>query len=162
FPASKGALHAFEDGLDGHLRFGLGDARSIDHFIDDIEFDQSRLRKPHDRIGVNPLSSADLYRRACSRFATAVAVLTTRAPDGAPHGLTINAFSSISLDPPVVMVSIAHDCTILEHFGSSRAFAVNILREEQVDLSTRFSELPEGRFTGVPWKPGFTESPVLD
>ena len=108
------------------------------------------------------MSSAALFRRACAQFATGVAVLTTRAPDGTPHGLTINSFSSISLDPPLVMVSVAHDCTALEHFGSSGHYAVNILREDHVHLSTRFSELPEGRFTGIAWRKGVTGSPVLE
>src|SRR5262249_48133937 len=129
--ATEGALHALEDGFDGHLGLRLRDARPIHHFVDDIEFDQCRLRKLNDRIGFIALSSADLFRQACGRFATGVAVLTTRAPDGTPHGLTINSFSSISLNPPLVMVAVAHDCTALEHFGSSGFYAVNILREEQ-------------------------------
>ena len=108
------------------------------------------------------MSSADLFRAACSRFTTGVAVLTTRAPDGAPHGLTANSFSSISLAPPLVMVAVAHDCTALEHFKSSGFYAVNILREEQIDLSVRFAELPEGRFTGVPWREGTTRAPVIE
>ena len=108
------------------------------------------------------MSSAALFRLACGRFATGIAVLTTRAAAGDPHGLTINSFSSISLDPPLVMVSIAHDCTILEHFGASGFYAVNILREEQIDLSVRFAELPEGRFTGVSWRSGALGAPVID
>ena len=162
FTAPERTLHALEDGFDGHLGFCLGDARSIDHFVDDIEFDQCRLRKLNDRIGFIALSSADLFRQACGRFATGVAVLTTRAADGTPHGLTINSFSSISLNPPLVMVAVAHECTALEHFGSSGFYAVNILREDQVDLSIRFAELPEGRFSGVPWREGLTGAPVLE
>ena len=108
------------------------------------------------------MSSAASFRRACGQFATGVAVLTTRAPDGTPHGLTINSFSSISLDPALVMVSVAHDCTALEHFGSSGFYAVNILREDQVELSVRFAELPEGRFTGIPWHPGVSGAPIIE
>jgi flavin reductase (DIM6/NTAB) family NADH-FMN oxidoreductase RutF len=112
------------------------------------------------------LSSApfqtDVFRRACGLFATGVAVLTTRDRNGAPHGITINSFSSLSLDPPLVMVAIARDCTFLDHFESSGFFAVNILRESQVDLSIRFAHLPEGRFTGIAWTPGATGSPVLN
>jgi flavin reductase (DIM6/NTAB) family NADH-FMN oxidoreductase RutF len=89
-------------------------------------------------------------------------VLTTRASDGTPHGLTINSFSSISLHPPLVMVAVAHDCTALEHFGSSGYYAVNILREHHVHLSTRFAELPEGRFTGIAWQPGVTGAPLIE
>ena len=109
----------------------------------------------------NPLN-LDRFRRVCGLFATGVAVLTTRAPDGVPHGLTINSFSSLSLDPPLVMVAIDRTCTFLNVFESSGHYAVNILREDQLDLSIRFAQLPEGRFTGVPWTPGKTGSPMID
>ena len=108
-----------------------------------------------------PFNSAD-FRRACGLFATGVAVLTTRASDGTPHGITINSFSSLSLAPPLAMVAIARDCTFIEHFESSGFYAVNILREEQVDLSIRFAQLPEGRFNGLLWTPAGTGSPILD
>jgi len=60
------------------------------------------------------------------------------------------------------MVAIALDCTLLEHFAPAGVFAVNILREEQVDLSVRFAELPEGRFTGIGWREGLIGAPILD
>ncbi len=88
-------------------------------------------------------------------------MLTTRDREGTPHGLTINAFSSLSLDPPLVMVAIDRGCTSVEAFEASGHYAVNILREEQRDLSIRFAELAEGRFTGVPWRPGVIGSPVI-
>jgi flavin reductase (DIM6/NTAB) family NADH-FMN oxidoreductase RutF len=106
--------------------------------------------------------SNDLFRRACGLFATGVAVVTTRAADGNPHGLTINSFSSLSLAPPLVMVAIDRSCAVLNAFESSGYYAVNILREEQRDLSIRFAQLPEGRFSGVEWKVGETGSPILD
>lgn len=102
------------------------------------------------------------FRRACGLFATGVAVLTTRADNGAPHGITINSFSSLSLHPPLVMVAVAHDCTFLAHYQDCPYFAVNILRESQRDLSIRFAQLPEGRFTGVAWRESSTGSPWLD
>ncbi len=108
------------------------------------------------------LAFSQQFRRACGSFATGVAVLTTRASDGAPHGITVNSFSSLSLDPPLVMVAIARDCTFLNHFESCLAFAVNVLREDQRELSTRFAQLPEGRFTGVPWRDTVSGSPWLD
>lgn len=105
---------------------------------------------------------AIMFREACARFATGVAVVTTLAADGAPHGLTMNSFSSLSLDPPLVMVAIARDCVFLPHFESSGHFAVNVLSDQQRDLSNRFAQLPEGRFTGVQWRTGRTGSPVID
>jgi flavin reductase (DIM6/NTAB) family NADH-FMN oxidoreductase RutF len=108
------------------------------------------------------LSSADDFRRACGLFATGVAVLTTRAADGVPHGLTINSFASLSLNPPLVMVAIDRDCAFLKVFETSGHYAVNLLREAQVDLSIKFAQLPEGRFTGVPWTAGVTGSPLIE
>jgi flavin reductase (DIM6/NTAB) family NADH-FMN oxidoreductase RutF len=108
-----------------------------------------------------PFNSDD-FRRACGLFATGVAVLTTRASDGAPHGITINSFCSLSLFPPLAMIAIDRDCTFLSHFETSGFYAVNILREEQLDLSIRFAQLPEGRFAGIPWTPAGTGSPILD
>jgi flavin reductase (DIM6/NTAB) family NADH-FMN oxidoreductase RutF len=102
------------------------------------------------------------FRAACGLFATGVAVLTTRAADGTPHGLTINSFSSLSLNPPLVMVAVDRDCTSMGAFETSSSFAVNILREEQIDLSIRFAQLPEGRFTGVSWREGVTGAPVME
>jgi flavin reductase (DIM6/NTAB) family NADH-FMN oxidoreductase RutF len=106
--------------------------------------------------------TSDLFRRACSLFATGVAVLSTRAQDGLPHGITINSFSSLSLNPPLVMVAVDRACTVLNVFESSGSYAVNILRETQIDLSIRFAQLPEGRFTGVPWTAGVTGSPWIE
>jgi flavin reductase (DIM6/NTAB) family NADH-FMN oxidoreductase RutF len=106
--------------------------------------------------------SPDLFRRACALFPTGVAVLTTRAPDGTPHGLTVNAFCSLSLDPPLVLVAVDRICGLLETFEKSGHFAVNFLSSEQRNLSVRFSELPEGRFTGVSWTPGSEGAPLIE
>jgi flavin reductase (DIM6/NTAB) family NADH-FMN oxidoreductase RutF len=106
--------------------------------------------------------SNDLFRRACGLFTTGIAVVTTRAADGNPHGLTVNSFSSLSLAPPLVMVAIDRSCAVLRCLEASGYYAVNILREEQRNLSIRFAQLPEGRFTGVEWKAGETGSPILD
>jgi flavin reductase (DIM6/NTAB) family NADH-FMN oxidoreductase RutF len=105
---------------------------------------------------------ANEFRRACARFATGVCVLTTCTPDGRPHGLTVNSFSSLSLDPPLVMAAIARSSGQLPGFQISGFFAVNILTEEQRDLSARFARAEEGRFNGAPWSAGVTGSPVFE
>jgi flavin reductase (DIM6/NTAB) family NADH-FMN oxidoreductase RutF len=106
--------------------------------------------------------SPDLFRRACALFPTGVAVLTTRAPDGTPHGLTVNAFCSLSLQPPLVLVAVDRICSLLETFEKSGRFAINFLSSEQRNLSVRFSELPEGRFAGVSWTPGVDGTPLIE
>jgi flavin reductase (DIM6/NTAB) family NADH-FMN oxidoreductase RutF len=104
----------------------------------------------------------DEFRRACARFATGVCVLTTSTADGRPHGLTVNSFTSLSLDPPLVMAAIARVSAYLAAFESSGFFAVNILTEEQRPLSVRFARREEGRFTGAAWNAGVTGSPVFE
>jgi flavin reductase (DIM6/NTAB) family NADH-FMN oxidoreductase RutF len=106
--------------------------------------------------------SPELFRRACALFPTGVAVLTTRASDGTPHGLTVNAFCSLSLDPPLVLVAVDRACSLLDTFEKAERFAINFLSIDQQDLSVRFSLLPEGRFTGVSWSPGIEGAPLLD
>jgi flavin reductase (DIM6/NTAB) family NADH-FMN oxidoreductase RutF len=104
----------------------------------------------------------DLFRRACALFPTGVAVLTTRSSDGTPHGLTVNAFCSLSLTPPLVLVAVDRACSLLETFEKSGHFALNFLSQTQQSLSIRFSEIPEGRFPGVSWTPGAEGAPLLD
>ena len=106
--------------------------------------------------------SPELFRRACALFPTGVAVLTTRALDGSPHGLTINPFCSLSLAPPLVLVAIDRAGNTLEIFENSGYFAINFLAEHQRELSLRFSQLPEGRFDGVSWNQGLNGSPLIE
>jgi flavin reductase (DIM6/NTAB) family NADH-FMN oxidoreductase RutF len=104
----------------------------------------------------------DTFRRACGHFATGVAILATRTPDGTPHGLTVNSFASLSLDPPMVMAAIAHTSNQLAAFDSAPSFSINILSEEQLELSKRFARVHEDRFKDVPWIEGTLGAPLLE
>jgi flavin reductase (DIM6/NTAB) family NADH-FMN oxidoreductase RutF len=106
--------------------------------------------------------SPELFRRACALFPTGVAVVTTRAADGTAHGLTVNAFCSLSLDPPLILVAIDRACSLLDTFQKAERFAINFLSVDQQDLSVRFSQLPEGRFAGVSWTPGVAGAPLIE
>jgi flavin reductase (DIM6/NTAB) family NADH-FMN oxidoreductase RutF len=106
--------------------------------------------------------SPELFRRACALFPTGVAVLTTRAADGTAHGLTVNAFCSLSLDPPLILVAVDRACSLLDTFQKAERFAINFLSIDQQDLSVRFSQLPEGRFAGVAWAPGANGAPLIE
>jgi flavin reductase (DIM6/NTAB) family NADH-FMN oxidoreductase RutF len=103
-----------------------------------------------------------LYRRTCARFATGITVVTVVDEGGHPHGMTVNSFSSVSLDPPLVLVSIDLRNAILGHFLSSPYFAINILGEHQEHLSRRFSSVSENRFHGIDWRAGEFGVPLLD
>jgi len=120
--------------------------------------------KPHDRIRVIPLSSAtlsDSFRQACALFASGVAIATVRATDGTPHGLTVSSFTSVSMDPPLLLVCIDHTCAFLPHFRAATSFAVNVLNQNQHDMSVIFSEKLEGRFDGIAWLTGESGAPLL-
>lgn len=116
------------------------------------EIDSGRLR---------PVDAA-LYRQTCARFATGITVVTVIDEHGHPHGMTVNSFSSVSLDPPLVLVSIDLRNALLGHFLSTRFFAINILAEDQQHLSRRFSSPSENRFHGVTWRLGETGVPLLE
>jgi flavin reductase (DIM6/NTAB) family NADH-FMN oxidoreductase RutF len=111
------------------------------------------------RLG--PVDSA-LYRRTCARFATGITVVTVVDEQGRPHGLTVNSFSSVSLDPPLVLVSIDLRNAILGHFLGSRFFGINILTEHQQHVSRRFSSTSEDRFSNLAWHRGETGVPLLE
>jgi flavin reductase (DIM6/NTAB) family NADH-FMN oxidoreductase RutF len=94
-------------------------------------------------------------------FTTGVTVATVRASDGTPHGITASSFTSVSIEPPLILICIDYGCTFLSHFRACANFAVNILAESQRDLSVKFAQEPEGRFEGVDWYTKVTGAPLL-
>jgi 3-hydroxy-9,10-secoandrosta-1,3,5(10)-triene-9,17-dione monooxygenase reductase component len=100
-------------------------------------------------------------RGAFGRFATGVTIATARAPGGQPVGVTVNSFTSVSLDPPLILWSLARKASSLPIFLGGSHFAVNVLSEEQHSLSERFATPVENRFEGVDWSPGMAGVPLL-
>lgn len=84
-----------------------------------------------------------LFRKAMGKFATGVTVLTT-IHEGDIHGMTANAFMSVSLNPKLVVISIGHHARFLEKVTQSKRFVVNILAEDQQQVSKHFAGLPQG------------------
>ncbi|MBX5437295.1 MAG: flavin reductase family protein [Alicyclobacillaceae bacterium] len=82
------------------------------------------------------------FRRALGCFATGVTVITTPTDEGAVHGMTANAFTSVSLEPPLVLVSVDRKTRTHGLIASSGRFAVNILREDQAPVSQHFAGKP--------------------
>jgi flavin reductase (DIM6/NTAB) family NADH-FMN oxidoreductase RutF len=103
----------------------------------------------------------DLFRRACGHFATGIAVLTTCDAEGRPHGMTINSFASLSLDPPLVMASIAKANNLLGVFEHAPNFAINILSCDQQDISDRFARRKDDRFGGIEWRASGCGAPSI-
>ena len=90
-----------------------------------------------------------LLRDALGRFATGVALVTARdADDGSPIAIVINSFASVSLDPPLVLWSVARSSMRHRHFTAAPAFAIHVLAEGQRDLTSRFSRSGPG-FEGL-------------
>jgi len=103
----------------------------------------------------------DHFRRTCARFPSGVTILTMLDREGAPHGMTASSFTSVSLDPPLVLVCVDHRATVMEHLRGCEYFGINILSEEQHELSTRFARRNEDRFDGVAWAPGHEGVPLI-
>lgn len=102
------------------------------------------------------------FRRTLGCFATGVTIITATDENGKPRGLTANAFSSLSLDPTLILVCVDHRSDTFPVMGRAEAFAVNILGEEQREISQRFARKGEDKFDGVPHHLGQTGSPVID
>jgi flavin reductase (DIM6/NTAB) family NADH-FMN oxidoreductase RutF len=114
-----------------------------------------KLRRP--LAGV----SADEFRRACGRFATGVTIASVLDETGTPHGLTVSSFTSVSLDPPLVLICLGHETASLETFRKAKHFGINVLTLDQRGLSERFARKGHDRFDGLEWTPGETGVPLL-
>lgn len=104
---------------------------------------------------------ADCFRRTCGKFATGIAIVTVLDSAGTPHGMTVNSFTSVSLEPPLVLVCIDNRATILKHLQAAAAIGINVLGEEQGALSVRFAKPGEDRFGTVEWHAGELGVPLI-
>ena len=105
---------------------------------------------------------APLFRQLLGRFATGVTVLTTRTPAGDPIGMTASSVASVSLDPPLVLVSVDHRHDMHAALESAPYFVLNILAADQEALSRRFAAEEPDRFGGVGYRPNKQGIAVLD
>ena len=106
--------------------------------------------------------AASDFRGACGLFPTGVTVVTRRFPDGSPYGMTVSSFTSVSLDPPLILVCIDRRAAFLLELADEMPFAVNVLREDQQEIAVRFSRTPEGgRFAGIEWVEDSRGLPLL-
>jgi flavin reductase (DIM6/NTAB) family NADH-FMN oxidoreductase RutF len=106
--------------------------------------------------------SKDEFRQAMSRFISGVTVVTNKGEDNAIRGITVSAFSSLSLDPPLVIICIGRNSSLHEHLKEGSYFAVNILCSHQEYLSRKFASKDEDRYEGVRYVEGDTGSPLLE
>jgi flavin reductase (DIM6/NTAB) family NADH-FMN oxidoreductase RutF len=103
----------------------------------------------------------ELMKQVNRQFVTGVTVVTVMDEDR-PRGLAVNAFSSISLDPPTVMVCIQRTSSTHDPLFRAGHLAINILSTDQVDVVNRFASRSDDKFAGLDWSPGPFGSPVID
>lgn len=101
------------------------------------------------------------FRQVLARFATGVVVVTGFTQEG-PAGLTCQSFSSLSLDPPLVLLSTARTSTTWPRIASTGRFAVNVLATGQEAVSARFATSGGDKFAGQGWRAGALGNPLLD
>ncbi|SEQ30848.1 3-hydroxy-9,10-secoandrosta-1,3,5(10)-triene-9,17-dione monooxygenase reductase component [Solimonas aquatica] len=104
---------------------------------------------------------AQEFRKALGAFATGVTIITTSGADGAPVGLTANSFNSVSLDPPMVLWSLANSAASLGTFRRAEYWAVHVLASDQEELSARFARRGIDKFAGLEYDAGRGGIPLL-
>jgi flavin reductase (DIM6/NTAB) family NADH-FMN oxidoreductase RutF len=108
-----------------------------------------------------PSFSTHEFRAALGMFATGVTIVTARTTDGLVVGLTANSFNSVSLDPPLVLWSLARAAASLPAFSAGSHYAINILAAEQKPLAERFARKGVDRWAGVSFSEGMGGAPLL-
>lgn len=101
------------------------------------------------------------FRAALGTFTTGVTIITTQAEDGSPIGITANSFNSVSLNPPLVLWSLAKNARSLPVFSNGKHWNVHVLSTEQEALSGRFAKQGEDKFAEVELDSGVSEAPLL-
>jgi flavin reductase (DIM6/NTAB) family NADH-FMN oxidoreductase RutF len=101
-------------------------------------------------------------RRALAQYATGVAIVTTIAADGTPVGLTVNSFASVSLEPPLVLWSVALKAASVDAFRACPRYLVHVLAADQIELARRFATRHVDRFAGIRWQSSDAGLPQLE
>lgn len=147
--------------LDGerHMMALASPEKVTRHIIAFLESDGAEISE---KKGMDADFDSTEFRRALGSFLTGVTIVTTVGPDGEPRGFTANSFTSVSLDPPLILVCIAKHAHGHPVFAFSKSFAVNVLSESQKAASGVFASKAADKFAAVEWRPGSTGSPVID
>lgn len=114
------------------------------------------------RPAAAPRGAQRALRDALGCYPTGVAVVTGRTAEGAPFGLTINSFASLSLDPPLIAWSLRSTSPLLPCFAPATAFTVNVLGRAQEAVARQFAAPRPDRFTGIRWRHGLGALPHLE
>jgi flavin reductase (DIM6/NTAB) family NADH-FMN oxidoreductase RutF len=102
------------------------------------------------------------FKFALRRFASGVTIVTTRTADRQPVGLTVSAFTSLSLEPPLILICVDRKSGCHDILLENGTFAVNLLAADQEDLSRRFASKSPDKFNGLKYRDGIGAVPVLE
>ncbi|MGV9633078.1 flavin reductase family protein [Nocardia rhamnosiphila] len=108
-----------------------------------------------------PEPGTEVMKRVNGQFITGVTAVTA-LDNGMPRGLAVNAFASISLTPPTVLVAVQHTSETHDCLYRADHLAINILSTEQLDVLTKLASKASDKFAGLSWQPGPFGSPLLD
>jgi flavin reductase (DIM6/NTAB) family NADH-FMN oxidoreductase RutF len=104
----------------------------------------------------------DAFRAVMGRFATGVTVVTTTDADGLAHGMTVSAFASVSLQPPLIVACIDQAASMHDVLADSEYFAINVLASNQEPIARRFADTGAQRFEGIGYRSGENGAPILN
>lgn len=111
---------------------------------------------------LSPDFDQQYFRSALGRFATGVTIVTTETADGRPWGLTVSSFNAVSLEPPMVLWSLAQRASALPHFLAAPRYVIHVLSASQLHLAKRFSKgSQDERFEGLQVKRSENGVPML-
>ncbi|POF42378.1 hypothetical protein B0D71_13225 [Pseudomonas laurylsulfativorans] len=125
--------------------------------------ENAKRNEPNQQSRTAPPLDITAFRQALGTFTTGVTIVTARGKDGSPVGVTANSFNSVSLDPPMVLWSLARKSQSLPVFEEASHWAVHILAHDQGELSARFARSTSGaeKFDGVICEDGHGAAPLL-
>ncbi|MCK8516946.1 flavin reductase family protein [Methylonatrum kenyense] len=104
---------------------------------------------------------ASCLRQALGAFATGITVVTARGTNNRPIGMTVNSFTTVSLDPPLVLWSVGRDGNSADEFVAADHYAVHVLHAGQEDLCVQFARNTDEKFVGLETEPGLAGLPLL-
>lgn len=120
------------------------------------------MKRQHELLDAgDPTLDSRGFRQCLGQFATGVTVMST-SHDGTLSGMTANSFSSLSLDPPLVLWSINKSSSNCRAFSNADHFAVSILSDQQIEVAQRFARSGGDKFDGVAWRAGLGGVPVIE
>jgi len=158
---SVSATSEIPGGMSSDARESWPSQELIDSWLGQFDFDLREPTGPAVGEDADAEESSRKFRDVLGRFCTGVTVVTSMS-SGRPVGMTCQSFSSVSLDPPLVLFCPAKSSRAWPQIQRAGFFCVNLLSHDQLDLSNGFAAKGTDKFAGVSWRPSATGAPLLD